>query len=206
MPNNKVHNVKNIKDLDKAHPYSRKAVQARRALNRAETIEKKASGRNVERTRRVERTLWFKFAVPEDINVATPELVHDIIQQYIGRNDEEIAKLRATLRKNRPRPARLDLLETLRAKDLQEYATSGIDMPNLTDAKNLNLLRSWEGDYNNMDNIKTVRVRDPIKILEEEERRKAAILASQQKAAAKGNVEVTAARIAEETGMDVDAA
>ncbi|KAJ3047275.1 hypothetical protein HK097_011694 [Rhizophlyctis rosea] len=205
MPNNKIHNIKKIKDLDKAHPYSRKATQARRALNRGEAIEKKASARNVERTRRVERTLWFKFAVPEDCTVAGVDMVHDIIRQYIGRNDDEIEKLRSTLRKNRPRPARLDLLETLRAKDLQEYATSGIELPILTDAKNLERLKTWEGDYNNMDTIKVVRVRDPIKVLEDLERKQAAAEASKEKTAAKMDVEGTAARLAEETGMDVDA-
>ncbi|KAJ3278217.1 hypothetical protein HK104_002552 [Borealophlyctis nickersoniae] len=220
MPNNKKHNVSDIKDLDKAHPYSRKATQARRALNRQATIGKKAAERNTERSRLVDRTVWFKYALAEDITCATMAQVHDIILSYISRNDDEIEKLKSNLRKGRPRPARLELLETLRGKDLQEYATGGIELPDLTDAKNLSLFRAWEGDYNALDKIKFVRVRDPLKAAEDNKLRKEEAEKRKEKKAAEkkamavngdgskkngGGMEVDARAIAEATGMDVDA-
>ncbi|TPX72663.1 hypothetical protein SpCBS45565_g00057 [Spizellomyces sp. 'palustris'] len=160
MPNNKKLKLSKIKASDKAHPYSRKAVQMRRAINRQDKLVKQKSASDERKTRTVERMLWFKYALPEDISIATNELVHDIIKQYIARNEEELAEIRGKLRQGRPRPSRLDLLENLKSKDEQEYI-NGIEIPVLTDAKNVTILRAWEGDYNGIDRIKVVVVRRP---------------------------------------------
>ncbi|KAJ1678131.1 hypothetical protein EV182_004711, partial [Spiromyces aspiralis] len=44
-PNNKRKNLSKIKGKDKAHPYSRKATQMRRAINRQARLETEKSKR-----------------------------------------------------------------------------------------------------------------------------------------------------------------
>lgn len=127
MPNNKKHKLSKIKATEKAHPYSRKAVQMRRAINRDDKLAKQKTASDVKKTRVADRLSWFKYALADDIVVATNDQVHEIIEMYIARNDEEIQDIRGKLRKGRPKPSRLDLLENLRAKDIQEY-NNGIGM------------------------------------------------------------------------------
>ncbi|KAJ3181090.1 hypothetical protein HDU85_003795 [Gaertneriomyces sp. JEL0708] len=157
MPNNKKLKLSKIKAVDKAHPYSRKAVQMRRAINREEKLGKQKSASENKKTRIAERVLWFKYALPEDTPAATNELVHEIIQLYIQRNDDEIQQVQSKWRKNQPKPARLDLLLLLKQKDMDEYR-DGMEIPLLTDAKNVTALRHWDGDYNALPAIKMTTV------------------------------------------------
>ncbi|KAJ3020503.1 hypothetical protein HKX48_000707 [Thoreauomyces humboldtii] len=161
MPNNKKHKISKISKSDTAHPYSRKATQMRRALNRDDKLHKQKSDNNVKRTRVVERLLWFKYAIEDDTVALTIDQVHDIIHMYIGRNDDEIEEIVANMRKGRPPPGRLELLRNLRAKDMQEFNV-GIVVPDLTAQKNVAALKSWEGDYNGMGHIKSVSVANPL--------------------------------------------
>ena len=48
-------------------------------------------------------------------------LAHDLAQQYIDRNSDEIASLTAEHRVGRPKNGKLVMLEMLRGKDKQEY-------------------------------------------------------------------------------------
>ncbi|KAH9254773.1 hypothetical protein BASA81_007191 [Batrachochytrium salamandrivorans] len=144
MPNNKKKSLSNIKGLDKAHPYSRKALQIQRALHRDDSISKKKLDRDQHKRLAVERVLWFKFAIPDPPEVTTEADVHAVIDMYINRYEDEIAQIKSQLRKNRPKPGRLDLLESMRAKDLAEY-NGGIEVPLMSDIKNVELLKAWEG-------------------------------------------------------------
>ncbi|KAI9102820.1 translation machinery-associated protein 16 [Phlyctochytrium arcticum] len=160
MPNNKKHKMSKIKDVEKAHPYSRKAVQARRALSREEKMVKIKNASDSKKIRIAERIMWFKYALPEELPAATPEVVYDVIEQYIQRNSDEVERIQSTLRKNRPSPPKLDMLQALAKKDEQEYI-NGIEIPLLLDQKNVTILRAWDGDYNGISRIKMVTVRRP---------------------------------------------
>ncbi|KAI9331735.1 translation machinery-associated protein 16 [Obelidium mucronatum] len=157
MPNNKKHKVSKIKGAEKAHPYSRKAGQMRRAFAREERVDKLKTMKDADRMREVDRMVWFKYALPDEVAAATPEMVHDLIDQYIHRNDDEVEALKATIRPNRPKPAKLGLYDMLMGKDRHEYRT-GMKVPNMTDAANVVRLRQWEGDYNGIGAIKMVSV------------------------------------------------
>ncbi|KAI8621782.1 translation machinery-associated protein 16 [Chytriomyces sp. MP71] len=157
MPNNKKHKVSKIKGAEKAHPFSRKAAQMRRAFAREERVASLKSHKDADRMRVVDRMVWFKYALQDDIPAATPEIVHDLIDQYINRNEQELEDLKATIRPNRPRPAKIALLEMLQGKDRHEYRT-GMKLPDMADAANVVRLRTWEGDYNGISAIKMVEV------------------------------------------------
>ncbi|KAJ3329026.1 hypothetical protein HDU76_008798 [Blyttiomyces sp. JEL0837] len=167
MPNNRKIKVSKIKGIEKAHPYSRKADQLRRAYAREERIGKAKSAKDIEKTRAVDRMIWFKYALPDDVPCADQEMLHDLISQYINRNSAEMTTLQSTIRPNRPKPSKLTLLEMLKSKDQQEY-NAGITIPDLTDPANVVVLRSFEGDYNALPRIKVISVRS-LEALELEE-------------------------------------
>ncbi|KAL2918969.1 translation machinery-associated protein 16 [Polyrhizophydium stewartii] len=197
MPNNKKKSVSNIKGVDKAHPYSRKAQQAQRAILRESHLAKKKAERDEPKRLAVERLLWFKFAVPDTTPAValTPDEIHATIDLYIDRNADEMARLatQAQARKNRPRPPQLALLEALREKDVAEYAGVGIEVPVLTDPENVAALKAWEGDYNSMALVKMVRVRNPVTVAAEREAKARAAAAEKEAAAARAERAAAAA-------------
>ena len=50
QPNNKKLSLKKIKGAEDAHPYSRKANQMKRAVSRADKLERKKAQKTVERS------------------------------------------------------------------------------------------------------------------------------------------------------------
>ncbi|KAJ3198858.1 hypothetical protein HDU82_000960 [Entophlyctis luteolus] len=157
MPNNKKKSIDKIKGIEKAHPFSRKAKQVRRAYAREDRIAKVKSINDEIKTRQVDRIVWFKYALPDDLTSATPDLVHELIEQYINRNEDEINALKATIRPNRPKPAKLDVYLMVMGKDRQEYE-AGFKLPDLCNAANVSKLREWEGDYNGLAAIRMVHI------------------------------------------------
>ncbi|KAJ3159168.1 hypothetical protein HDU86_002070 [Geranomyces michiganensis] len=199
MPNNKKKKISKIDNAATAHPYSRKATQLRRALNRDDKLHSQKKAGDVKKTRVVDRMLWFKYALDDNLVAATLEHAHEIVRMYIGRHDAEIDELVARLRKGRPPPGRLELLRNLRAKDQQEY-NNGIEVPNLTDPKNVVTLKAWEGDYNGLSHIKSIVLRaDAAAAANTAESPTTAAAASAPSA------KPLEAAIATATGMEVDA-
>ncbi|KAI9012303.1 hypothetical protein DFJ74DRAFT_683242 [Hyaloraphidium curvatum] len=158
MPNNAIKNPKNVKNPEQAHPYSRKATQLARATLRTEKIAKQAAMASKQRSKAAERLVWFKFALPDEVAVASRGDLHELIAMYIARNDDQIEALTKQLRKGRPKPSKLANLEALRQSELDEYNV-GVEVPDFTDVKNLAFVRTWEGDPNQINRIKMVRIR-----------------------------------------------
>ncbi|KAI8895727.1 translation machinery-associated protein 16 [Globomyces pollinis-pini] len=155
--NNKVKKMKNIKGLSKAHPYSRKATQMKRVLMREDSTAHKEQLRNEPKQRAVDKLLWFKNA-SEEFETVTIDDLHDLVLSYIERNDPEILELKAKLRKGRPRPNRLDNLEMLKSTELGNYKI-GFEVPNLTNPDVFKSMKKWEGDYNAIDTLTTIRIK-----------------------------------------------
>lgn len=74
----------------------------------------------------VDKILFFKYLLEDDKKVATKEEMHDFIQTYLDRYDEEYNELVADQRKGRPSPPRLTLLESLREKEAKDYRLIGV--------------------------------------------------------------------------------
>lgn len=71
-----------------------------------------------------ERWIWFRYAFEEDKTVATKAEMHELIEQYLQRHDEEIEALnqdRNKLGHRKPKSPRQDLLESLRLSEQNEY-------------------------------------------------------------------------------------
>ncbi|KAL1916660.1 uncharacterized protein VTP21DRAFT_5364 [Calcarisporiella thermophila] len=160
MPNNKRHTLKTIKGKEALHPNSRKANQVNRAYMRVDRLEKKRSERITGKNPLVERYLWFRYAMDEEVACLSKSEVHDLIEMYLNRHNEELKELQSTRREGRPKSPREDLLEALIKKERQEYI-SGLDIPDLTIPKNVKKLRAWDGDVNFLSQLRIERYRDP---------------------------------------------
>jgi translation machinery-associated protein 16 len=80
-----------------------------------------------------------------------------MIEDYLGRDDEEVAKLRAERRPGRPPATRQTLLEQHQATEQGEYA-SGFWVPDLEDEANLEKLKAWNGEWANLAILKFARI------------------------------------------------
>lgn len=80
-----------------------------------------------------------------------------MIEDYLGRDDEEVAKLKAERRAGRPPATRQTLLEQHQATEQGEYA-SGFWVPDLEDGTNLLKLKEWDGTWANLATLKFARI------------------------------------------------
>ena len=80
-----------------------------------------------------------------------------MIEDYLGRDDEELAKLKAERRPGRPPATRQALLEQSQATEQNEYA-SGFWVPDLEDEANLLKLKEWNGQWANLATLKFARI------------------------------------------------
>jgi translation machinery-associated protein 16 len=96
----------------------------------------------------------------------TPPTIPDIqamIEDYLGRDDEELAKLKAERRPGRPANTRETLLKQHQQVEQGEY-TSGFWIPDLEDMENLKKLKEWGGQWSGLATIRPVRItRDGVK-------------------------------------------
>jgi len=79
----------------------------------------------------VDRVMWFRHAVPEEVPTLTREEHLELIEEYLSRYNEEYESLLALHRpgKVRPKAAREDMLALFIANERQEYASGfGKDM------------------------------------------------------------------------------
>ncbi|KAI8064733.1 hypothetical protein BC940DRAFT_305214 [Gongronella butleri] len=161
MPNNKRHTLKTIKKRENLHPYSRKAKQLERIVMRKDKITSKDSQQS-KKANIAARWLWFRYALDEDQEETTIDGMHELIQAYIERNSEEMEQLQAQRKiTKRPKSQREHLIEATMTSDKDEYR-SGMDLPDLTSRKMVQLIREWDGDINGMSRIRTIRLRQPV--------------------------------------------
>ena len=80
-----------------------------------------------------------------------------MIEDYLGRDDEEVAKLKADRRPGRPPVTRQVLLEQNQSIEQGEYA-SGFWVPDLEDLDNLRKLKEWNGQWTNLAILKFARI------------------------------------------------
>ncbi|KAI8148026.1 translation machinery-associated protein 16, partial [Fennellomyces sp. T-0311] len=167
-PNNKRHTLKNIKNRDELHPYSRKARQLTRVALRSHKLANKRPATNPKGIQGlfqpqccsnsiniVERWLWFRYALDESLLCATKAQVYELIDMYLKRHDEELEALDQQRKKggHRTKVPRHDLLTALKTSEESEYK-SGFELPDLMVEKNVRMLREWDGDVNGMPRIR----------------------------------------------------
>jgi translation machinery-associated protein 16 len=83
--------------------------------------------------------------------------IQAMIEDYLGRDDEEVLKLKAERRAGRPANTRQTLLEQNLATEQGEYA-SGFWVPDLENLENLKKLKEWNGQWAGLATLKFARI------------------------------------------------
>jgi translation machinery-associated protein 16 len=103
------------------------------------------------------RTKSFQsYTTEHEAPLSIPE-IQAMIEDYLGRDDEEVLKLKSERRAGRPASTRQTLLEQHQAVEQGEYA-SGFWVPDLEDAANLKKLKEWSGQWSGLATLKFARI------------------------------------------------
>ncbi|XP_069688769.1 translation machinery-associated protein 16 [Periplaneta americana] len=151
------------KELSKKiiHPRSRKALKLTKQIKKVSTREKVKLVHHVKQNMLGEKLLWFRDHLLPDVVKYTPELTLNIIQLYLGRFQEELEQISLKHaignRKNRQHANREDIIRLTLLREEEEFATCGLEIPDLMNAKQLEILRSWNGELRFLQNFKLKR-------------------------------------------------
>jgi translation machinery-associated protein 16 len=80
-----------------------------------------------------------------------------MIEDFLGRDDEELANLQAERRAGRPPSTRETLLKQNQAVEQGEYA-SGFWVPDLENVENLQKLKEWSGHWSGLATLRFARI------------------------------------------------
>ncbi|KAG0681793.1 hypothetical protein C6P40_004287 [Pichia californica] len=139
------------------HPKGRKAQLLARASLRDERVNKK---KLLHSMRKSEENLIIDFFQefinsPSQIEKTSFELddIKDLIKTFIERDNDELEKLKAERRADRPTSKRQDALEN-RLQQETHYFLTGWKVPDLRTDENVSRLRSWTGGHGGLTAIK----------------------------------------------------
>ncbi|GAA6041637.1 hypothetical protein JCM8097_007785 [Rhodosporidiobolus ruineniae] len=152
MPNNKVKTAKSLQGKKQGankhiHPNSRRAKQLQRVDLREKKLELQQRVRRAGEVGEIDRHLFFVHALPSDATSISLADLHQLVADYMSRNESELAKLESerqarSWRKTEGKGKREVEIEKQRADEESEYR-SGFIVPDLTLAENVVLCRLW---------------------------------------------------------------
>ncbi|KAF1843621.1 uncharacterized protein K460DRAFT_148421 [Cucurbitaria berberidis CBS 394.84] len=156
---NKVHKqiTKKKGKTPNLHENSRDTQRLQRAAGRDDKINRVSRLREKQNRPYLLRIKSFQSFTTEHESPLSVSELQAMIEDYLGRDDEELAKLKADRRPGRPPMTRQTLLEQNQAVEQGEYA-SGFWVPDLEDAENLRKLKEWSGQWANLATLKFARI------------------------------------------------
>ncbi|KAF9731486.1 hypothetical protein PMIN06_000407 [Paraphaeosphaeria minitans] len=139
------------------HENSRDTRRLQSAAQRDDKINRLSSVREKQNRPYLLRIKSFQSYTMEHASpLSTPE-VQAMIDDFLGRDDEELATLKSERRPGRPPSTRETLLRQNQAVEQGEYA-SGFWVPDLEDAENLKQLKKWNGEWSGLPTLKFSRI------------------------------------------------
>ncbi|XP_033225352.1 translation machinery-associated protein 16 [Belonocnema kinseyi] len=149
------------KELAKAkkvlHPNSRKSIAIMKKTKKISNREKVKLGSFVKQNLVAEKILWIQQHMV-DVCPYTPELTAELLETYMGRNDEELEQiaLKHSIggRKNRQHASREDILRMTKEREKAEYDTCGIEIPDILNTGQCEMLQKWDGELRYLPNFK----------------------------------------------------
>ncbi|KAG7303260.1 hypothetical protein JYU34_011727 [Plutella xylostella] len=156
-----MHKVK--RDIDKLkHPNSRKTISMVKKMKKHEKKDDKKLGTHVKQNLVGEKILWFKERIPEDCAVLSKEQILELIEQYLARFDEELEQIALKnsigQRRNRQHASREDIINITKKREVEEFATCGLELPDLMDHQQMKVLKNWNGELRFLQHFKLKRI------------------------------------------------
>ncbi|KAK5937609.1 translation machinery-associated protein 16 [Knufia obscura] len=138
------------------HENSRDARRLRQAGAREDKLARIMRLAKKSNQQYVYRVAWFQDAIAEQDSPLSDVEVQQMIEQFIGREDEELAEHKAAQRPGRPRSKAEDqILNRIEAE--QKEHESGFWMPELRNKDSLEKLKDWGGQWAGLNTMTFVR-------------------------------------------------
>lgn len=152
-----------IKNIDKLkHPNSRKTISLAKKMIKNEKKNSNKLGTHIKQNLIGEKILWFKERIPEGCVILTKEQTLNLIETYLARFDEELEQIALKnsigQRKSRQHASREDVINITKKRELEEFESCGLEMPDLMDAQQMEVLRNWNGELRFLQHFKLKRV------------------------------------------------
>ncbi|KAL5113223.1 translation machinery-associated protein 16 [Pleosporales sp. CAS-2024a] len=139
------------------HEGSRDTQRLQRAAARDDKLNRLSSLREKQNRHYLLRIKSFQSYTTEHESPLSISEIQAMIEDYLGRDDEEVLKLKAERRPGRPASTRQTLLEQNQATEQGEYA-SGFWVPDLENRENLKKLKEWTGQWAGLATLKFARI------------------------------------------------
>lgn len=152
--------IKNIEKLK--HPNSRKTISLARKMLKSEKKNNNKIGTHVKQNLIGEKILWFKERIPEGCIILDKEQALKLIEKYLSRFDDELEQIALKnsigQRKNRQHASREDIINITKKREMEEFETCGLEMPDLMDPQQMEVLRGWNGELRFLQHFKLKRI------------------------------------------------
>lgn len=152
-----VHHVKVL------HPNSRKASKLTGKCMRKKRIEKKHTQTAIKQTVLIDKLQWFKDNRDPSVESYSRADMAELVQKYLRRFIDELEQIEIIhgmkSRRNRQHAAREDVIRMTMKRESDAFKSSGIDMPDLSNLKNLEFFLKWDGKSKHVDEIKIRKVK-----------------------------------------------
>ncbi|KAK4050370.1 translation machinery-associated protein 16 [Microbotryomycetes sp. JL201] len=176
MPGNRVKTLKALQSRkggaasSKLHPNSRRAKQLQRVELRAHKLQVQGRVHRSGEVKRVDRLLYFVHALDEDRDQISLDELHQIVSDYISRDDAERDELeherqqRSNWRKTEGKSKRETEIDKQKEQETLEYKT-GFVVPDLTNAENVFICRQWVKPIGSEKNPRGSKGGDPLRLI-----------------------------------------
>ncbi|XP_023944823.2 translation machinery-associated protein 16 homolog [Bicyclus anynana] len=144
------------------HPNSRKTISLAKKMLKNEKKNNNKIGTHIKQNLIGEKILWFKERFPEGCVTLNKEQTMNLIETYLARFDEELAQINLKnsigKRKSRQHASRQDVINITKKRECEEFASCGLEMPDLMDAQQVEVLRNWNGELRFLQHFKLKRI------------------------------------------------
>ncbi|KAA8908106.1 translation machinery-associated protein 16 [Sphaerosporella brunnea] len=135
----------------------REAARYNRAALREQKLKTASKLRTGLKENEMIRTGYFKVATKDATVALDLAQIRELIERWVHRDDEELARFEAERRPGRPPVAKHLELKNKVEKELDEFRT-GFYMPDLQDYENILNLQRWDGKLGSLAQVKFTRV------------------------------------------------
>ncbi|XP_058887230.1 translation machinery-associated protein 16-like isoform X2 [Acipenser ruthenus] len=140
------------------HPYSRKAAQMARGVNKQEKKERKKNEKAIRLSSTGEKLLWFQSQLDPSKTEYSKKEACAIIERYLHRFDSELEQIELVNgikgRQGRQHSSRENVIKQTIERERMQYEGYGIEIPDIMNGKHLKMFREWNGDLKKLPNIK----------------------------------------------------
>eukprot|EP01115_Flamella_aegyptia_P000615 TRINITY_DN108803_c0_g1_i2.p1 TRINITY_DN108803_c0_g1~~TRINITY_DN108803_c0_g1_i2.p1 ORF type:complete len:214 (+),score=39.21 TRINITY_DN108803_c0_g1_i2:38-679(+) len=145
------------------HPNSRHAKRLGREKNKFYRKQKKKSFSNMVKNIEVKKMNWFKDKIENNVYNGTEEEIHELIELYINRNDDEMydCKVINSCNKKKPKATRLSVLEHIKQKELKSYERGNFFLVNLLDEILVRDFLLWNGNPEKLSTFEQIKFKKP---------------------------------------------